>query len=191
MKTLIICGSIAKKSHTRAILKHVEDLLQKQRVEVTFWDLREQPLSFALPEYHHKPLDNPDTAVQQFVQAVMDADGIVLGSPLYHGTFSGVLKNAIDHLHYDAFRNKPVGLVSHGSGERSCLQPCEYLRTVVRTLYGYALQTQLGSTNTDYKENDNEYELVGADMLERSERFTQELITLTELLGKKDIAKED
>src|SRR3989344_3116034 len=98
MKILLVCGSISQQSHTHAFLRFIEDLLKKQKVETVFWDLRTSPLPIALPEYHKDPLKNPDKTVQKFVRAVMDADGLVLGSPLYHGSYSGVLKNALDNL---------------------------------------------------------------------------------------------
>lgn len=179
MNVLLICGSIAKKSHTRAILTHLEDLLKKKGVEIVFWDLATKPLPIAAPEYHRDPMQNPGKNVKEFVTAVDTADAYILGSPLYHGSYSGVLKNALDNLYYDAFRNKPVALVSNGSSIRSATQPCEHLRSVVRTLYGYALQSQIGTANEDYEDAGTVYKLINDDIKERCQRMTDELIRLT------------
>ncbi|WP_375633527.1 MULTISPECIES: NADPH-dependent FMN reductase [unclassified Bartonella] len=38
-----------------------------------------------------------------FVKTIADADDVILASPVYHGSYSGGLKNALDNLDYDAF----------------------------------------------------------------------------------------
>lgn len=191
MNVFLICGSIAKKSHTRAILTHLEDLLKKNDVETVFWDLASKPLPIAIPEYHRDPMQNPGKNVKEFVTAVDHANAFVLGSPLYHGSYSGVLKNALDNLYYDAFRNKPVALVSNGSSIRSATQPCEHLRSVVRTIYGYALQSQIGTANEDYEDARAAYKLINEDIKERCQRMTDELIQLTRAVQSGKIEKED
>ncbi|WP_245410074.1 NADPH-dependent FMN reductase [Bartonella tribocorum] len=81
-----------------------------------YWvDLRDTPLPRTDPDYHHQVEANPNAAVRQFVKTIAAADGIILASPLYQGSYSGGLKNALDNLAYNAFLNKPVGLISHGS----------------------------------------------------------------------------
>ncbi len=188
---MLVCGSIANKSHTRILLRHIEKLLQKKGMETIFWDLREKPLSIALPEFHKNPLLTPNQLVKNFVTLVTNSDGFVLGSPLYHGSYSGVLKNALDNLYYDALRNKPVALVSNSSSIRNCAHPCEHLRLVVRAMYGYALQSQIGTANDDYADRGTEYELVNAEIKERCLRLVEELIQLNIALKSHDISKED
>ena len=46
----------------------------------------------------------------------MEADFFILGTPNYHGSFSGILKNALDHLNMDYFKMKPVGLIGNSGG---------------------------------------------------------------------------
>lgn len=191
MQIVLICGSIAQRAHTRVLLREVEAQLRGLNVGTTFWDLRERPLPIADPAYHAAPHTHPDSTVRCFISHLQEAEGIVLGSPLYHGSFSGALKNALDHLGYDAFRNKVVALVSHGSGIRSCAQPAEQLRTIVRTLYGYSTQTQVATTNTDYEERVGDIALVNVDILERVQRLAGEMVQLLALLGCQDIIKED
>lgn len=189
MKILIICGSIAKKAHTRGLLKHMEKLLKEKGAEVLFWDLLEKPLSIAVPEFHKNPSQSPDENVKAFVKEVDEADGVVLGSPLYQGSFSGVLKNALDNLRYDAFRNKPVALVSNSSSMRNAAHPCEHLRLVVRALYGYVLQSQIGTADSDYKEAQDGYELENEEIKKRVLRQADELISFAKLLEENPINK--
>ena len=44
-------------------------------------------------------------------EEVRAAEGIILGTPEYHGGFSGVLKNALDLMGFDEFEGKMMGLV--------------------------------------------------------------------------------
>lgn len=186
MKILLICGSIAERSHTRALLHFLEDLLKVQKVETVFWDLREQPLIIALPEYHQDPSKTPNETVRKFVDVVNSADGIILGSPLYHGSYSGVLKNALDCLALDGFRNKTVGLVSNGYGPRSSFGAVEHLRLVVRALRGYVTQIHVHTNQSDYVEAENKLVLQSAEIKNRCEALVNELIALTTALAGKD-----
>jgi len=184
MKIALICGSISKKSHTRVLLTYIESLLKSKGAETVFWDLSLRPLSIAIPEYHKNPLQSPDKNVRDFVTLITSVDGLVLGSPLYHGSYSGVLKNALDNLAYDAFRNKPIALVSNSSSIRNCAHPCEHLRLVVRALYGYALQTQIGTANSDYEEKGTGLLLIDEEIKKRCLLLTQELLRLAKMFTK-------
>ncbi|WP_256460920.1 NADPH-dependent FMN reductase [Bartonella machadoae] len=101
----------------------------------------------------------------------------ILASPLYQGSYSGVLKNALDNLAYDAFLNKPVGLISHGSAAKKCAQPCEHLLSVVRTLYGYALQCQIASAKEDFASDDEgrTWKVISEEIRTCCERLANEM----------------
>ncbi|WP_246257458.1 NADPH-dependent FMN reductase [Bartonella gabonensis] len=60
-----------------------------------------------------------------------------MASPLYQGSYSGVFKNALDHLTYNAFLNKPVGLIFHGSTIQNVHNRVRIYCRSVRTPYGY------------------------------------------------------
>ena len=79
----------------------------------------------ALP--HYCPEQPTRSAEQQeFVEAVRCADGLVIGSPGYHGGVSGLVKNAIDlleDLNNDQrvyFSDRAVGLVVVAAGWQAC-----------------------------------------------------------------------
>ncbi|MFV0625332.1 NADPH-dependent FMN reductase [Sphingomonas sp. ac-8] len=86
-------------------------------------------------------LDNPTIAA--FLETLRDADGIVVGSPGYHGTLSGLVKNALDHvelLRNDArvyFDGLPVGIVATAAGWQAAVATLGTLRTVAHALRGW------------------------------------------------------
>lgn len=181
MKVILVNGSPADKSHTFALLEYISKLLQKRGVKVDIWDLRNKQMPAVIPQYHRNPIQTPNKSVREFVKEIGASDAIVLGSPLYHGSYSGVLKNALDNLAKDAFRNKAIGLVSNSGGGRGA-GALEHLRSVVRTLYGYTLQTQIATEQDDYSESKKEYSINDEEIKERCKRFVEELIDFTSAL---------
>lgn len=176
MKALLLCGSVAQKSHTLALLEYVEELLKQNGFETVLWELKTTPLPVVVPEYHRDPMQHPEKMVKDFVTEVETADVVVLGSPLYHGSYSGVLKNALDNLRGDAFRDKWVGVVGNAGGLRSSHVQFSHLRQVVSTLVGYCAQTQIGTCPQDYAEVGGKYILQDLDMKQRCERLVKELV---------------
>ena len=177
MNVLIFLGSVREHSLTRKLVERTTLALQKHEMVVNWIDLRERPLPIADPAYHKNAAETPNAAVRALVHQVSAADGIVLASPLYHGSFSGVLKNAIDCLAFDAFRGKPVGIIAHGSGVKRCAQPAEHLLPVVRTVYGHALQCQVASSTSDFvfDPDTGEATLASDDVAMRCERLAKEM----------------
>ena len=95
-------------------------------------------------EYELPPLNTDDDStegVETFTAAVREADAIVLGTPMYHGSYSGVLKNALDHCGFDEFENKTVGLLAV-SGGAFPITALEHLRSVCRALNAWVLPHQ-------------------------------------------------
>jgi FMN reductase len=103
----------------------------------------------SLPHY------DPDAAgasaaAQDFIAAVRRADGIIIASPGYHGTVSGLVKNAIDYLEETArdarvyLDGVPVGLIVTAYGWQATGSTLAALRAIVHSLRGWP--TPLGAT---------------------------------------------
>jgi FMN reductase len=106
------------------------------------------------------PLYNPRaegrTAHERaFVNAVRDASAIIISSPGYHGSISGVVKNALDLLEETArderpyLADMPVGLITTAYGWQATGSTIAALRSIVHALRGWptpfaaAINTQL------------------------------------------------
>lgn len=91
------------------------------------------------------PVFDPDgdagTDAERLRRTNRDADAIILATPMYHGSYSGVLKNAIDHCGFEEFEHKTVGLlvVSGGPFPSPAL---DHLRVVCRSLGAWVLPHQ-------------------------------------------------
>jgi len=131
MDIVIITGSNRPDAVSTRIAGQVEQLTQKRGHRTIRFDLYRRPLPFFSPDDREPP--RPEVA--EFRQAVAEADAIVLATPEYHGSFSGTLKNALDHLVPDHFSGKAVLSVS-AAGGRLGFGSLQQLQAVVRALHG-------------------------------------------------------
>lgn len=82
-------------------------------------------------------------AVSRMVETIRAADALILGSPGYHGTLSGLVKNALDHLELLRADERvyldgmPVGLVAVAAGWQASVATLTTLRTIVHSLRGW------------------------------------------------------
>ncbi|MEU6067986.1 MULTISPECIES: NADPH-dependent FMN reductase [Streptomyces] len=153
-EVLIVCGSVRPGGHTQALTRYAAARLDGDGHRVMLWNLAERPLPMANPAYHHEPAANPDPAVRRFVAAARRADALLLASPVYHSSYSGVLKNALDCVSMSEFAGKSVGLLAHGP-QLTAVQVCDHLRIVVRSLYGHCVPEQAVTTPEDYDRDDS------------------------------------
>ncbi|MFJ9622282.1 NADPH-dependent FMN reductase [Streptomyces sp. NPDC101181] len=94
------------------------------------------------------PLYDPRAAstepgARRMLAAIAEADGVVLASPVYHGTVSGLLKNALDHIERLRDDDRPyltgraVGCLAVGQGWQGAATTLATLRDVVHALRGW------------------------------------------------------
>ena len=93
---------------------------------------------------------DPVPEVGELLAAVREADGILVATPGYHGSVSGLIKNALDTLEglrADArpyFEGRAVGLIVTADGWQACGTTLSALRTIIHALRGWP--TPLGVT---------------------------------------------
>jgi FMN reductase len=101
-----------------------------------------------LPFYDPMISDRPESAYRM-IDAIRAADGVVLVSPGYHSTVSGLVKNALDYvedLRGDTrpyLEDRAVGCVATALGWQAAVTTLTALRSVVHALRGWP--TPLGA----------------------------------------------
>jgi FMN reductase len=91
-----------------------------------------------------------DPLAQRFVSAVRAADALIIASPGYHGSFSGMIKNALDYIEdtrQDArvyLDGMPVGCIAVAYGWQATVSTLQSLRVTVHALRGWP--SPLGAT---------------------------------------------
>jgi NAD(P)H-dependent FMN reductase len=182
IKVLLLAGSRDQPSHTRASLERVAGLLQEREAEITLRDLGEMSQPIRDPNHPRGSQTNGPDPVRRLAQLAEEADAFVWGTPVYHNSFSGVLKTALDSLSSSSFRHKPVALISNGGGVRGAVQPCDQLRIVARGLHTVAIPTQVVTTDADFALREGRYVLVNEAILERLVTLADELMAYAVLL---------
>ncbi|GGY72677.1 hypothetical protein GCM10010363_62440 [Streptomyces omiyaensis] len=81
-------------------------------------------------------------AVAGFLDELRAADGVVLVSPTYHATVSGLLKNALDYVNdldgpVPYLEGRPIGTVAVGAAAQGAVSTLTTLRTIGHALRGW------------------------------------------------------
>ncbi|MYV67652.1 NAD(P)-binding protein [Streptomyces sp. SID2131] len=81
-------------------------------------------------------------AVAGFLEELRAADGVVLVSPTYHATVSGLLKNALDYVNdiggpVPYLEGRPIGTVAVGAAAQGAVSTLTTLRTIGHALRGW------------------------------------------------------
>lgn len=181
MKVLIVVGTSSLYSYTCGAMNEIEERLKLMNVQTEIWNLFEKSLPIMETRYYNSK--HPNKNARYFINSVRQADAIVLGTPNYHSSFSGILKNALDLLPSDSFNMKPVGLFTHSGGIRST-EPLDQLRIVTRGLLGVAIPTQVATCNEDYKLIGDNYKIVNKDIEDRIQVFCEQLVDFSEKFNK-------
>lgn len=164
-----ICGSLRPQSYTRM---GVEMALQGARevgAQTRLIDLREYGLVFCTGNDNDYP-----EGVFSLRGDVKRAHGIILGTPQYHGSFSGVLKNALDLMGFDEFEGKMLGLVGVSGGKMGAADALNNLRTIGRTLHAWVVPEQV-SIPEAWKWFDEDGSLKDGDLEQRVRNVGREV----------------
>jgi len=132
-----ICGSLRRGSYTRMALAVTLRGAAETGADTQLLDLTEYALMFAGREGEAEP-----ESVAVLRRQVKEADGIVLGTPEYHGSFSGVLKNALDLMGFSEFEGKMLGLVGVSGGKMGAFDALNSLRNIGRALHAWVVPEQ-------------------------------------------------
>lgn len=141
MNIVLILGSVREGRKTDRVALHLKALLEAQEgTTVTLLDLAE----FRLPVFSSRwaKESEPDPAIVAFSNELSQADAMVLISPEYHGSYTGVLKNALDH-YWGEFKRKPIGVVTTGSGKFGGINASSEMQQLVLSLGAFPMPTKL------------------------------------------------
>jgi NAD(P)H-dependent FMN reductase len=157
-----ICGSLRRGSYTRSALTIALQGAQEVGAQTRLIDLQEYQLVLCGKEDESAYPED----VFRLRREVGRAQGIILGTPEYHGSFSGVLKNALDLMGFDEFEGKMIGLVGVSGGALGAVHALSGLRTVGRALHAWVIPEHV-SIPEAYKAFDESGNLKDSDLEKR------------------------
>jgi chromate reductase, NAD(P)H dehydrogenase (quinone) len=158
-RILVLAGSTRRDSVHRKLAPQVVSALEQQGLNAEFADLRDYPMP--LYDGDLETEEGLPSAAKALKERARLADGIVIASPEYNGSYPALLKNAIDWIsrpeqgerHLEVFRGKTAAILSAspgpGGGQRGLKQLRELLEMMSVTVIPEQLEIARSSAALD------------------------------------------
>ncbi len=152
VKIVVLVGSISKNSTTRKSVRLAIDEVEKNdnyTVEII------DPRDFNLPIPGSGIMNEDRKKLQKIVG---EADGAILATPEYNGSFSSIIKMVIENLGYPSeLSGKPTSLLGVASGDMGAIKSIEALRGVCAHIGAIVLPgaTSIANVSDKFDEDDN------------------------------------
>ena len=138
-RVVAVSGSMRDGSYTKAALHYALDAAETAGVETDFIDLAAADLPLYDPD-----VDTADAGeAEELLARMRAADGVLLGSPVYHGSYSAAFRSFHDYCSFDEYENTVVGLlVAAGGG--TIAGTLGDMRSTVRGVHGWTIPLEVG-----------------------------------------------
>lgn len=145
-----VSGSQADDSKTRLALQRALRAAEEAGAETELIDIR----AMDLPTFDPDDRDAGDAP--QLREAVSAADALLLGTPMYHGSYSSTLKTALDYCRIEDVEGTTVGLLAVAGGGFP-LPALEHLHSVCRALKAWTIPHQVVIPNSHSQFEDGQF----------------------------------
>lgn len=175
LRLVAVSGGLQRPSKSAALAQHLLDLIAddvpcEQRL-VELGQLAPQ-LAGATWRTHL-----PD-AVERELDAVERADVLVVATPVFRGSYTGLFKHFFDFIHQDALIDKPVLLAATGGSERHALMIDHQLRPLFSFFQARTLPLGVYATDKDFAD----YRLRDEALVERARLAVERALPLIDLM---------
>ena len=170
---IAIAGSVRPDGFTRRFLDVLLGVLSSYPgVTVDCIDPCDYDLAF--------PGEKAAEALQEkLMERARNADGFILSTPEYHGSYSSVLKVLIDNMGYPSImEGKPVSLLGIAAGRLGAIKALEHLRSVSSHLGAIVLPYPVSVAEAHTK-LDDEGKCLDADLTELIHKCADQLVAYT------------
>ncbi len=173
VKIVGIGGSLRGESYSQLALKIAAQRVEALGGEVEILDVRQMRLPFCDGGKEYP--DYPD--VEKLRETVKQADGLILATPEYHGSVSGVIKNALDLMSFEQLDGKVAGLISVLGGQVNS-NALNDLRLIMRWVHAWVIPEQI-AIGQAWGAFNEEGKLLDEKLSERFDGFAQSLVENT------------
>jgi NAD(P)H-dependent FMN reductase len=135
-----LSGSMRDGSYTRTALKQVLAAATEHGADTELLDVREYDLPVFDPDE-----DEPEAATE-LKKKIREADSVIWGSPVYHGSYSSAFRNVHDYCGWDEYEETTVGLLATAGGG-SFGSTLDHMRVTARGVHAWVLPHQVGIRN--------------------------------------------
>lgn len=145
-RVVAFCGNLHRPSRSRALVEALlVELGRRQPVDAKVYDILDLGPGFG------SALSRSDLPLPaaRILEAFEGADALVVGSPVYKGSYTGLFKHFIDFVEPARLAGKPVVLTAVGGGPRHALVVEHQLRPLFGFFTALALPTAVYAAETD------------------------------------------
>lgn len=181
MKIVLLSGSnVGSKTRTAMNYTLEEIKVKYPDIEVNLLDLAEYEVQFSDGRNY---LEYPgDTGY--ITKSIMEADAIIIGTPVFQASIPAVLKNIFDLLPQNAFLEKIVSMVVTAGSSKHYLVAEQQLKPILAYMKAQIVQTYVFIEEKDFHQK----EITNDDVRFRIERLVEDTVMLTETF--EDIRKK-
>jgi FMN reductase len=139
LHVVAVCGSLGAQSTTKMALSLALKGAEEYGADTRMIALRDYKLVF------YGEVDEKDYPPDVFRlrEEIKESDGIIFGTPEYHGSMSGALKNMFDLMSQEQLEGKIVGLVGVAGGHTGAINSLITLRTIGRNMHFWVLPQEV------------------------------------------------
>jgi FMN reductase len=183
-----IGGTMAPRGSSERIMRHVLTQCAALGAKTLAFD----GAALDLPMYGYGT-PRTDKAVA-LVDALRRADGVVLASPGYHGTVSGLIKNALDYIEDMAkderpyFEGRAVGLIAVAAGWQATGSTLATLRSIVHALRGWPTPMAI-TVNSAMPVFDGDGTVTDTTLLKQLDIMAQQVIGFARMRALDELAR--
>ncbi|MGF1472840.1 MAG: NADPH-dependent FMN reductase [Rubrobacteraceae bacterium] len=137
-----IGGTLRENSVSRGALIRALQAAEESGAQTELLDLRELDLPLYVPGKKPGEYGEYGGNVESYLEAIREADALIISTAAYHGTLAGVTKNALDFAQFLSRDERPyldgrvVGLVATAGGDQAATNATGALVNVVHALRG-------------------------------------------------------
>lgn len=182
MKIVVLNGSIVG-SNTKSAMETVYKKLKgEEGLEVSFLNLADYDLQFS----DGRNYVDYEGDTKFVTENIMQADGIIIGTPVFQASIPGSLKNLFDLLPVDAFRDKVVSIVLTAGSSKHYLVAEQQLKPILSYMKATILPTYVFIREEDILRQ----KIINDDLLFRIDCLIEDTLILLETV-KEIQAKRD
>ncbi|SDK47408.1 NADPH-dependent FMN reductase [Sediminibacillus albus] len=183
MKIVGLSGSKVG-SKTRTAMDYTVKALKEKYpdIEVTLIDLAEYDVQFS----DGRNFREYEGDTKYVAETLMDADAIIIGTPVFQASIPATLKNVFDLLPVNAFRDKVVSMLVTAGSPKHYLMVEQQLKPVLAYMKAQMVQTFVFIEEEDFYRK----QIVNDDVIFRIERLAEDTVVLTDTFTKIREAKE-
>lgn len=170
MNIVTLSGSIIG-ANTKHAINKTADMLTEKHTEhcITHLDLGD----YTLPFSDGRPYVQYEGDAKFVTETIMQADAIIIGTPIFQASIPATLKNIFDLLPVNAFLDKVVSVIVTAGSEKHYLTVEHQLFPILRYMKAYVISPYVFIEEKDFLQT----EIVNDDIIFRLEKLIEDTVS--------------